>query len=148
MRRIRDRKAVSVKCPSTPLKSFHSDLNLLEAVVKSRTADLFHNVSYKDLRRFDDIVHTMLTALKHKPAVHGATSAQVNSLQSVKLADRRADDCAICTEPFTGTKAIVRMECTHEYHALCLEHWLKMKNSCPVCRREIPSEDVPSIPKP
>jgi len=45
--------------------------------------------------------------------------------------------CAICYDPFQEHEHVRTLECGHEYHARCLDPWLKSNNSCPMCRKSV-----------
>ncbi|CAN6319292.1 unnamed protein product [Urochloa humidicola] len=45
------------------------------------------------------------------------------------------EDCPVCLEPFGDDDGVrVVPACGHLYHAPCIDRWLDMRNSCPVCR--------------
>ncbi|CAN6814813.1 unnamed protein product [Brassica oleracea] len=49
--------------------------------------------------------------------------------------------CAVCKESFALKSAAREMPCNHIYHPDCILPWLAIRNSCPVCRHELPSGD-------
>ena len=50
------------------------------------------------------------------------------------------EDCPICLESFGGDDGVrVVPACGHLYHAPCIDRWLDMRNSCPVCRCAVAS---------
>ncbi|KAG8084590.1 hypothetical protein GUJ93_ZPchr0010g7817 [Zizania palustris] len=74
-----------------------------------------------------------------------ASKAAVESMPTVSIAVSHvgADSyCAVCKEPFElGTEAR-EMPCSHIYHQDCILPWLALRNSCPVCRHEMPTDAV------
>uniref|UniRef100_A0A0A9BNE9 RING-type E3 ubiquitin transferase n=1 Tax=Arundo donax TaxID=35708 RepID=A0A0A9BNE9_ARUDO len=45
------------------------------------------------------------------------------------------EDCPICLEPFGDDDGVrVVPACGHLFHAPCIDRWLDVRNSCPVCR--------------
>ena len=42
--------------------------------------------------------------------------------------------CTICLEDFMEGEEIVLCPCKHCFHQHCIKDWLRMKNSCPVCK--------------
>ena len=45
-------------------------------------------------------------------------------------------DCSICLKKMYCNNSI-KTECNHTYHKMCLEIWLKDKDTCPMCRATI-----------
>ena len=50
--------------------------------------------------------------------------------------DVRNSECAICTEAFDET-ALACVKCRNAFHAKCINEWLAVKASCPMCRRAL-----------
>ncbi|XP_061337955.1 E3 ubiquitin-protein ligase RDUF2-like [Gastrolobium bilobum] len=75
-----------------------------------------------------------------------ASKAAIESMPTVEIAEAEVETethCAVCKEAFElGSKAR-EMPCKHLYHSDCILPWLSMRNSCPVCRHELPSDQNP-----
>jgi hypothetical protein len=54
--------------------------------------------------------------------------------------DTLTDDCSICLVSMAGNRRrrCLRLPCSHTFHSLCTEKWLRQSLSCPLCRQEIP----------
>ncbi|RRT50222.1 hypothetical protein B296_00051120 [Ensete ventricosum] len=98
-------------------------------------------------RLLDQLAHIEINGtvgsrvLAHLPA----SKAAIESMPTIEINDGHIimeSHCAVCKEPFVfGTEAC-EMPCKHIYHQDCILPWLSLRNSCPVCRHEMPM-DVP-----
>lgn len=64
-------------------------------------------------------------------------------VESIDLEEEEEATCSICMENLTESNhdKIIRMPtCLHLFHQGCIFEWLKLQNSCPLCRR-VPYED-------
>ena len=50
--------------------------------------------------------------------------------------------CAICKEPLLAGVKAIQLPCLHFYHSDCILPWLLARNSCPLCRHELPTDDL------
>ena len=54
----------------------------------------------------------------------------------------RSHTCPVCTDSFVPGATIVRLPfCGHVFHESCVLSWLTQHNTCPYCRRELPTDD-------
>lgn len=74
---------------------------------------------------------------RHPPASKSA----VESMPTVEVGAGSESYCAVCTEAFEAGSEAREMPCKHIYHSECILPWLSMRNSCPVCRHEMPLEE-------
>ncbi|XP_013875157.1 RING finger protein 215 [Austrofundulus limnaeus] len=47
------------------------------------------------------------------------------------------DNCAVCLEAFNNNQCLRVLPCLHEYHRDCVDPWLLLQHTCPLCKRSI-----------
>ncbi|RCV22278.1 hypothetical protein SETIT_4G208100v2 [Setaria italica] len=71
-----------------------------------------------------------------------AARAAVERLQVVAVrGEEAAQGCAVCKDGIAQGELATRLPCAHFYHGACIGPWLAIRNSCPVCRYELPTDD-------
>ncbi|KAJ2891359.1 hypothetical protein IWW38_003653 [Coemansia aciculifera] len=50
---------------------------------------------------------------------------------------QRNMDCGICMEEYVPEEYAVELPCKHLYHKECIDHWLGMNGTCPICRATV-----------
>ncbi|EMS50286.1 E3 ubiquitin ligase BIG BROTHER [Triticum urartu] len=45
--------------------------------------------------------------------------------------------CVICKSNYKSLQKLIRLPCSHCYHANCITRWLKINKACPVCNEEV-----------
>ncbi|KAJ6794754.1 uncharacterized protein M6B38_383855 [Iris pallida] len=69
-----------------------------------------------------------------------AARSAVEGIPSVAVEEEEGEAvCAVCKEGMEGKAR--RMPCSHRYHGECILPWLAVRNTCPVCRFELPTDD-------
>ncbi|KAH7523497.1 E3 ubiquitin-protein ligase CIP8 [Ziziphus jujuba] len=71
-----------------------------------------------------------------------ASKSAVSELPTVKISsENEALLCAICKDMVNVGEMAKKLPCGHGYHGDCIVPWLGSRNSCPVCRFELPTDD-------
>ncbi|KAF3446794.1 hypothetical protein FNV43_RR11974 [Rhamnella rubrinervis] len=71
-----------------------------------------------------------------------AAKSAVSELPTVEIAsEEEAIVCAICKDVMNIGEKAKKLPCGHGYHGDCIVPWLGSRNSCPVCRFELPTDD-------
>ena len=45
--------------------------------------------------------------------------------------------CTVCMSEFEPGEELRRLPCGHQYHTACVDQWLKINKSCPMCKKQI-----------
>ncbi|KAF9973227.1 hypothetical protein BGZ73_003565 [Actinomortierella ambigua] len=53
------------------------------------------------------------------------------------LEDEQDAVCSICLCEYEDEEELRKMPCLHYFHKACVDEWLKLHKSCPLCKREI-----------
>ncbi|KAK9796697.1 hypothetical protein WJX73_002830 [Symbiochloris irregularis] len=113
------------------------------------------NLSQDDLLQLrEELETTLMLALSEedvqpsqRPAPP-ASRAFVRMLPKEQLTSERLQQlggsdlpCSICRQELELGTWVQIMPCKHVFHPPCLAPWLSVRNSCPICRHELPTDD-------
>ncbi|XP_052198100.1 E3 ubiquitin-protein ligase MPSR1-like [Diospyros lotus] len=72
-----------------------------------------------------------------------ASKAAIEALPVVKITEEEEEEseCAICLAEYEVGGEAKEMPCKHRFHPGCIEKWLGIHGSCPVCRFMMPVEE-------
>ncbi|KAE8717087.1 putative Ribosomal protein L34e superfamily protein [Hibiscus syriacus] len=76
-----------------------------------------------------------------KPGPAPAPKASIEAMPRIKVKES-GSDCIICLEEFEIDEEAREMPCKHVFHSGCIEKWLQIHGTCPVCRFLMPTETV------
>jgi hypothetical protein len=78
---------------------------------------------------------------RNRPKKESSTELGRLSLRSglpiLYIVDGGDSSCAICLSDYEHKDTIRMMKCFHHYHMDCLDEWLKINRTCPLCKRDI-----------
>uniref|UniRef100_A0A4W4F4I7 RING-type domain-containing protein n=1 Tax=Electrophorus electricus TaxID=8005 RepID=A0A4W4F4I7_ELEEL len=67
---------------------------------------------------------------------------------SVQYRDQpvEGNSCAVCLEQYSNNQCLRVLPCLHEFHRDCVDPWLLLQQTCPLCKRSV--LDLKSFPHP
>ncbi|KAL1213320.1 E3 ubiquitin-protein ligase RING1 [Cardamine amara subsp. amara] len=99
---------------------------------------------YLDESGFEELLEQLAESDNSRRGAPPASVSCVRNLPRVIIGDdhvKKGLVCAICKELFTFGNETTQLPCLHLYHAHCIVPWLSARNSCPLCRYELPTDD-------
>lgn len=101
---------------------------------------------YLDARGFEEFLEHLSQDDSSRQGAPPAAASFVDSLPLIVISEEHQKSeglaCAICKDLITIGTEVNRLPCLHLYHPPCILPWLSARNSCPLCRYELPTDDV------
>ena len=105
--------------------------------------------SYDD-SNFESIMNYIMQNDPNKYGNPPASKNSVETLEKITVTEENRERilkecencCAVCKDEFEIEQELLIMPCKHTFHDECILPWLKERNSCPTCRRELPTDDT------
>jgi E3 ubiquitin-protein ligase RNF115/126 len=82
-----------------------------------------------------------VTSEKRGPLPASRVSIEAMPRVTVTKEESVAKECAICLDGYEVGGEAREMPCKHRFHSGCIERWLGLHGSCPVCRFAMPVEE-------
>lgn len=113
---------------------------LLDLIIEYLAAE-----NYED--DFEQIINQIMQNDPNKYGNPPASKKSVEALEKYTIDENKLksfgeeNTCSVCKDEFEIGSTCLSMPCKHNFHEDCLLPWLKERNSCPVCRYELPTDD-------
>ncbi|TRY87705.1 hypothetical protein DNTS_018532 [Danionella cerebrum] len=78
-----------------------------------------------------------LSALKTRTYRHPRGRCDPAQTQPMEM-----DTCAVCLEQYSNHQCLRVLPCFHEFHRDCVDPWLLLQQTCPLCKRSILGEKI------
>ncbi|TYI08675.1 hypothetical protein ES332_A09G016400v1 [Gossypium tomentosum] len=80
----------------------------------------------------------------NKPRPTPASKASIKAMPRIQV-EESGKDCCICLEEFEVDEEGRAMPCKHLFHSGCIEKWLEIHGTCPICRFLMPTETTENV---
>jgi hypothetical protein len=82
-----------------------------------------------------DIIHFAVEDRDRDHEIENRLSVQIIHYKiPEKNQQNDCNECTICMETFKENDLINKLECKHQFHAMCIQQWFIVKHTCPNCR--------------
>ena len=112
----------------------------LKAFVKEKDDDAPVNNRInvlRDSRIPEDATYEELLYLEKKigDVSKGLSNNELNRIKVSKyVAGKKKEQCLICLSEFKDKEEIRNLYCNHFFHRKCIDNWLKINKTCPLCK--------------
>ncbi|KAL4468791.1 hypothetical protein ABPG74_005294 [Tetrahymena malaccensis] len=74
--------------------------------------------------------------------VPGMNQEEIDKMKTTfHTSNKTHKTCAICLNDFDEGEKVKELNCEHRFHIPCVDDWLKIKGSCPLCRQNLVQEN-------
>lgn len=93
----------------------------------------------------DEILNRLMELHDEENRPPCASQSCIDALEREIFSDKsKVKECAVCQEDYVVGKELVVLPCKHTFDPDCVNSWLKVNGTCPICRYSL----VTSSPEP
>ncbi|KAK6938973.1 Zinc finger, RING-type [Dillenia turbinata] len=97
---------------------------------------------YVDAAGYEALLQNLAESDGGRRGAPPASKLAILGLETLKIvSEEEVLACAICKDVVPVGETAKKLPCGHGYHEECIVPWLGSRNSCPVCRFELPTDD-------
>ncbi|XP_065846975.1 E3 ubiquitin-protein ligase CIP8 [Euphorbia lathyris] len=97
---------------------------------------------YVDAAGYEALLQNLAESDGGRRGAPPAAKSIVSALPTIEItSEKQTLACAICKDMVNVGEKETRLPCGHGYHGGCIVPWLASRNSCPVCRFELATDD-------
>ncbi|CAI0459610.1 unnamed protein product [Linum tenue] len=98
---------------------------------------------YVDAAGYEALLQNLADSEGGRKGAPPASKSAVSALPAVEVTgEGETSVCAVCKDMINVGEKETKLPCGHGYHGDCIVPWLGSRNSCPVCRFELPTDDT------
>ncbi|CAI0381718.1 unnamed protein product [Linum tenue] len=98
---------------------------------------------YVDAAGYEALLQNLADSEGGRKGAPPASKSAVSALPAIEVTgERETSVCAVCKDMISVGEKETKLPCGHGYHGDCIVPWLGSRNSCPVCRFELPTDDT------
>ncbi|KAK4189803.1 hypothetical protein QBC35DRAFT_121400 [Podospora australis] len=119
-------------------------------MIESLLSVFFHpaNAILGDAVYSQEAFDRIISQLRDQTPVGGAPPASQAAIDKLPLRELEEESkCVVCVEDMPKGEKVAVLPCTHSFHGECVTPWLKLHNTCPVCRRSVEMDESDTIKK-
>ncbi|KAH9627283.1 hypothetical protein KSS87_001870 [Heliosperma pusillum] len=102
--------------------------------------------NYLDAQGFEEFLEHIAETDSSRRGAPPASTSFVKNMPIIVICEehQKLDGlaCAICKDLLTIGTQVNQLPCLHLYHPVCILPWLRARNTCPLCRYELPTDDI------
>ncbi|CAK8694570.1 unnamed protein product [Clavelina lepadiformis] len=90
----------------------------------------------------DNVISQLLGQLENAGPPPASKQA-IENLPTQEITQKDVDvkkECSVCMDPFKLSDTVKKLPCEHFFHIPCIDPWLELHNTCPICRKYVDEE--------